>query len=241
MVTERRTCDIRRRPRKNEVKSERGDRRSFVYTLSVAGNTQHVCKKAFCALHGIKESRLKKKVLNVDCDIEDGRGKHNNHYKINDIIRDRMKDHISKIADRDANCKSKSNGKDSLSVSAMYRLFLQDNPDLTPESAKKWLYQDIFNNDFTKDRKRSSSKESPPSPTPPNTYRTSNIQETLWQPNRSCHCIAECVCDSSIPPQNHYKTHSNLNDSLWQSTYVCQCAGECVCVSPTLMVNLGYP
>ena len=30
----------------------------------------------------------------------------------------------------------------------MYRLFSQANPDLTHETAKGWLYQDIFTHEF---------------------------------------------------------------------------------------------
>ena len=62
----------RRRPRNEDGEA----RKSFIYTMTSSSNTTPVCKASFLVLHSIKESRLKRKVLNFEKDIIDGRGDH---------------------------------------------------------------------------------------------------------------------------------------------------------------------
>ena len=115
--------------------------------------TVTVCKAAFLAIHGVKESRLKRKVLNFTVPIEDGRGKHENHKTIVKEIRDRVCDHIKLFPARESHySRSKNKHKkyldSSLTVAEMHHLFLKANPDLIPNDCKYWLYLDIFNFEF---------------------------------------------------------------------------------------------
>ncbi|XP_072023112.1 uncharacterized protein [Amphiura filiformis] len=105
------------------------DRRSFVYTISFGANTQTVCQKSFCALHGIGKPRLKRKVLEVDQSIEDGRGKHNNHPRVDDDIRGRIRQHIEQFPARESHySRSKQTTckylDASLNITKMHKLFL---------------------------------------------------------------------------------------------------------------------
>ncbi len=139
--------------RRGNDKGNTAERRSFVYTITVGPNTQSVCRNSFCALHGIKKSRLEKKVLKTESTIQDGRGKHDNHTRIDEDIRNRIRQHISNFPARESHySRSKQRTRKyldaSLNISAMYRMFLKDNPDLTEQTAKRWLYQDIFTHEF---------------------------------------------------------------------------------------------
>ena len=41
-----------------------GKRRArHIYRLHIPGRSEKVCKKYFCAIHGIKDTRLKRKVI----------------------------------------------------------------------------------------------------------------------------------------------------------------------------------
>lgn len=139
---------VRRRPRKENAK----ERQSYSYKVTLHSRTVSVCKAAFLGLHGIKESRLKKKVLNFQADLSDGRGKHGNHQKIDDSIKNRIRDHINKFPARESHySRSKNEQKKyldaGLTVAEMHCIFLKENPDLS-ETVKYWLYQDLFNFEF---------------------------------------------------------------------------------------------
>ena len=138
---------IRRRPRKEVAK----ERSSFSYTVTVKDKSIAICKAAFLAVHGIKNSRLKRKVMNFSVPIADGRGKHGKHKKIDKSIRDKVCEHIRMFPARESHY-SRSKNKhtkyldSSLTVAEMHRLFLQENPDLA--DVKYWYYHDIFNFEF---------------------------------------------------------------------------------------------
>ena len=67
-----------RRPRQENEKQQK----SFTYSVTCERKTIYVCQAAFLGLHGIKKSRLKRKVLNFEAHILDGRGSHANHAKL---------------------------------------------------------------------------------------------------------------------------------------------------------------
>ena len=148
-VTVKESTKIRRRPRKNDAK----ERSSFSYTITTFSHSVRVCKASFAALHGIKISRLKRKVLNFSADIADKRGKHNKHYHISDDVKARIRNHISQFPARESHY-SRTNNKTrkyldaSLNIAKLYKMFLKDNPDLK-DVVRYSLYREIFNFEFS--------------------------------------------------------------------------------------------
>ena len=103
-------------------------------------------------LHGIAASRLKKKVLNFDSNIADKRGKHANHPKISEDIRNLVREHIRKFPARESPYSRLKNEHkkyldSSLSIAQMHRMFVSENPAFA-RTVQYWLYQNIFNYDF---------------------------------------------------------------------------------------------
>lgn len=138
---------VRRRPRQEDARQ----RQSFNYAVTVATRTVPVCKAAFCGLHGVKETRLKKKVLNFSDSIQDGRGKHGNHPKVDAEIRTKIREHISQFQPRESHYSRSKNERRSyldsdLTVAKMHRMFIEEHPDYS--TVKDWLYRDIFNYEF---------------------------------------------------------------------------------------------
>ena len=82
-------------------------------------------------MHGIKESRLKKKVLNFDCNVKDFRGKHKNHQKVDECVKNRIPQHINLLPARESHCSQTQKVLNaSLSVVKLYHDFINENPDL---------------------------------------------------------------------------------------------------------------
>ena len=94
-----------------------------------------LCQAAFVGLHGIKTTRLKSKVLQFDKVIQDGRGKHGEHLKVANDIKERVRQHIRLFPARESHY-SRSNNTHrkyldaSVTVAAMHQKFLEKNPDL---------------------------------------------------------------------------------------------------------------
>lgn len=135
-------------PRTDEPKP----RSSFEFTVTVDRRSIKCCKGAFCHLHNIKRSRLTKKVLNFTASLADGRGKHDNHPKVTDEVRNKMREHIRSFPARESHySRSKNEQKKyldaNLSITKMHQLLLKDQPNLEG-AAKYWLYEDIFNHEF---------------------------------------------------------------------------------------------
>lgn len=148
-VTVNKSEKIRRRPRNEEPNTARN---SFSYSITISDKTIKVCKAALCALHGISRARLAKKVLNFDVDITDGRGKHGNHIRLDDEIRNKVREHIRSFPARESHySRSKNQSRkyldSNLSISEMHRLLVKEYPNLE-RSAKYWLYEDLFNHEF---------------------------------------------------------------------------------------------
>ena len=125
--------EIRRRPRSDAPKST--GRQSFSYMVTSEEKSVKICQVAFLGLHGIKVSRLKRKVLNFGEDISDNRGKHGNHSKIDEDIKNCVREHIIKFPARESYySRSKNQHKKyldaSLTIAEMHRIFLSENRDL---------------------------------------------------------------------------------------------------------------
>ena len=60
-----------------------------------------VSKDTFIGFHSIKASRLKRKVLNFLSDLTDNRDKNDNHSKIADNIKNRIREHIEMFSARE--------------------------------------------------------------------------------------------------------------------------------------------
>ena len=69
-------------------------RRSFIYTITSSSNTTPVCNASFLVLHDIKESRLKRKVLNCEKDITDDRAHHQNYPTVMEDVKKAVQSHI---------------------------------------------------------------------------------------------------------------------------------------------------
>ena len=87
---------IRRGPRKDNFTA--ASHLSYVYTVTTGQKSVKVCQAAFVALHGIKATRLKKKVLQFDTDIMDGRSKHDQHPKIDNKIMNKIRQRIKDVS-----------------------------------------------------------------------------------------------------------------------------------------------
>ena len=139
---------IRRRPRKENAKQ----RNSFSYSVTIERKTIYVCQAAFLGLHGIKESRLKRKVLNFNVSILDGRGSHENHATVDEGIKNRVREHIKLHSARESHYSRTQNKHKkyldaSLSVAKLHRDFIEANPELR-YACKYSLYYSIFNYEF---------------------------------------------------------------------------------------------
>ena len=111
-----------------------------------------ICQAAFLGLHGIKASRLKRKVLNFGKDISNNHGKHGNHSKIDEDIKNHVWQHIIKFPACESHySRSKNQHKKyldaSLTIAEMHHIFLSENMDLQHTCSYR-LYQNIFNFEF---------------------------------------------------------------------------------------------
>ena len=108
-----------------------------------------VCKAAFLGLHGITESQFKRKVLQLDVNLNDGCGKHANHHRMDESIKQRVKEHIENFPAQVSHySRFKNEHKDSrLTISELHRLFIKENPDLKTV-CKYSYYHDVFNYEY---------------------------------------------------------------------------------------------
>lgn len=137
------------RPRKAQGRA----RRVFKYVVDVTGRNVVVCATAFYAIFDIKRDRLKKKVLQKDKDIADGRGKHDKHpRKTPEEAIKRLHIFISGLPtvvshySRTDNKHRKYLDAD-LSIAELHRRFIASNPDLKNVISYEKM-RETFNFDF---------------------------------------------------------------------------------------------
>lgn len=137
------------RPRKDQ---KIRDRRVFKYYLTVKNKAIEVCQQAFLAVHGIKRDRLQCKVQHPEKDIIDGRGRQASRVVYTEDVIKKIHAFIENVPARTSHyCRSSSKSRkylDShLSVAALYREFLKQNPDLDCNVTYE-KFREIFNTDF---------------------------------------------------------------------------------------------
>lgn len=137
------------RPRRRHARN----RRVFSYMLNIQKKSMTVCSSTFLAIHGIKRDRLKKKVLEKQKDISDGRGKHDNHpKKIPKETIDKVHDFISNLPTESSHyCRTDNKHRKylaaNLSIAKLHRFFLKTYPDLN-NILHYDKFREIFNHDF---------------------------------------------------------------------------------------------
>ena len=105
------------------------------------------------ALHGIKATRLKRKVLQFDTDIRDGRSKHDQHPKIDNKTMNKIRQRIKDVSCLKEPLQSFPRTLTKLTLMRLSMLqqctktFLHKNRDLN-KKVKDWLYSKIFNTVF---------------------------------------------------------------------------------------------
>ena len=128
---------------------------SFSYTLRNDHDFNvKVCQKAFCAMHGFGPKRLqvlRRKIQDASemSDVVwDKRGKHSNHYKIDEDTRQMVRDHILSFPSRSSHYSRQDNSNRlylsaELSIAQMYHDFLEKHdPEYVEEESKrkKWCH-----------------------------------------------------------------------------------------------------
>ena len=149
---------IKRKRRSASLRSH-----SIVYRVRL-GNGSHVqvCKKTFCDLHAITKRRIEILSGKLSAGVllaTDGRGKHSNRpHAIQSEVKDGIREHIRSFPKRTSHYSRSDNSKraylaENLSISRMYRLYLDKHEPQIKESGakpqvKEWLYRKIFNEEF---------------------------------------------------------------------------------------------
>lgn len=110
-----------------------------------------VCKNAFLALHGIKKSRLLRKVQNDRVNLIDRRGRHlNRQHRVHPYVRRTVCEHIASFAARESHYSRKKNVHkryldSNLNIAKMHSMFCAKHPGLKVSYNK---YREIFNTKF---------------------------------------------------------------------------------------------
>lgn len=95
-----------------------------------------VCKQAFCMAHGISDKRFqnlrKKMPVGAVVPEADRRGRHGNHRRVPEAIKDQVREHIRSFPARSSHYSRNDNGNrcylaPDLSITRMYRMFIEKN------------------------------------------------------------------------------------------------------------------
>ena len=149
---------------------------SFCYNLLDGNNLNvRVCQRAFCIVYGFGPKRiqvLRKKIESGE--LEDGRGKHDNHTAVDSEIKDLVREHNKSLPTRQSHYSRKDNSERTflspdLSISRLYHKFLERHdpeyvklkeeyqkcvvahkptPKLRKPLVSEHLYHDIFVSEF---------------------------------------------------------------------------------------------
>ena len=137
-----------------------GERNMFAYKIKLLDRTVNVCQKFFLGLHGIGQSKLRKKVQSMISmhrkltnpyinetiksqvqkfheTIIDDRGHHGNHAKTNDNVRESIKNFILNLKARETHySRQRNENKTFLPANttriSLYKSFLEQNPQCDP-------------------------------------------------------------------------------------------------------------
>lgn len=144
-VPERRTGQNARRQRKQQ----------FTYSFTIEDEVVNVCQTYFTATLGISTTVIRtalQKKNDVGMLESERRGKHGKQKRIDDSIRNQIRDHINLFPRVEAHYVRKDSKRQylqqSLTLSKMYKLYQDWCAENRFEVAKFWLYEDIFYDEF---------------------------------------------------------------------------------------------
>ena len=156
-----RSVPRQRRRRRSTGKPRANTYRYFV--RNVKGERIQVCKETFCQLHAIGKRRVEgisTKLVSGVLFSGDNRGLHGSRpHATRDEVKAQVREHIESFPARESHYSRQDNLKrrylpESLSISRMYRLFLEQyEPEVNEEDGKKpcvkeWLYRKVFNEEY---------------------------------------------------------------------------------------------
>lgn len=151
-------CAVPMQPKSRRARNEvpRPRRVTFEYFVEVQRENMtervRLCQQAFLSFHGIKRSRLQRKVQNDRQDLRDNRGKHRRRPNtLSPYVLRQIRHHIASFPARESHYSRKKNVRkkylDSrLNVRVMHRLFIERYPSMRCLSYTKYL--EVFNRKF---------------------------------------------------------------------------------------------
>ena len=137
-----------------------------------------VCKKAFCMVHGISDKRFqnlrKKMPIGTVVPEADRRGRHGNHRRVPEAIKDEIREHIRSFPAQSSHYSRNDNGNryylpPDLSIARMYTMFIETHDpeytrmesenrkrqmnylpplELTKPIVSEYIYRQIFVSEF---------------------------------------------------------------------------------------------
>ncbi|CAG7686837.1 unnamed protein product, partial [Allacma fusca] len=129
-------------------------RRAFIHKLQFDTKTITVCQKFFLAIHGIDRSRLRRKVLKREVDIQDRRGLHPNHKRVTSTeTKDLMRVFLSSLPARESHYSRNNNPERRFmdshwTISGLYNTFFTYYPEIQRHEATLTVFREIFNTEF---------------------------------------------------------------------------------------------
>lgn len=154
-------CTEPSKPQRTRCRTEGGKSRSFAfkYKVQVARRSVTVCQKAFLCLHGIKRSRLRRKVLIASSSVKDARGTHETRPKrLNLETLHKVKKFIEELPARESHYSRSQNRlkkylDSHLSVAELHRRFTTQNGKLITYEMFRKIFTEEYNISFGFPRK----------------------------------------------------------------------------------------
>lgn len=152
------SCVIPTEPKVRRSRNEVPRPRRVTYEYYVEVNRGEIvervrlCQQAFLSFHGIKRSRLKRKVQNDRQDLQDGRGRHHRRSNaLSPYVLRQIRWHIASFPARESHYSRKKNAwkkylDSSLNVRTMHRLFIERYRSMRCVTYEKYLQ--VFNTKF---------------------------------------------------------------------------------------------
>lgn len=147
-------CTEPHTPRRLRNRKENAKRRSvsYRYKVQVGEKTIQVCQNAFLDLHGIKRSRLRRKIQISSTVLKDLRGRHESRpNRIGTDILNKVRRFIEELPARESHYSRTQNKlrkylEADLSVAELHRRFLKENRDETKISYE--MFRRVFTEEF---------------------------------------------------------------------------------------------